>query len=176
MPPSSADPGRIPTLLAVGCPRELLDRCRIAARTNGVAIKKCAAPLVAALVAERRPLVIVLPNEVYACDPEAFVALARSVQATLLNVDEEVSARELEVMIAGAIRMCVDLRARRDALVRGSAPEVPISERSEAALPRPLNKTIPPGSGMRPRLHSDLDGLFDEQDLPLDYRTGTSKF
>src|SRR5690349_12050393 len=88
-----------PTILAIGCPPMLLDACRrVLARTGGV-LKECDVSRVATVAAERKPLVLLLSEDVYAFDPAEFSALARDVRAVLLLAGEEVEELVLEAQL-----------------------------------------------------------------------------
>ena len=77
-----------PTVLAVSCPPELVARCAGALLTIGIGLKECGFVSAATVAAERRPLAIVIVKDIYLFDPDAFDALARDVQASLVRVDE----------------------------------------------------------------------------------------
>ncbi|WP_437774169.1 hypothetical protein [Sorangium sp. So ce1097] len=95
----------------------LFSLCLTVAPGCGVLLHRCDAATAATIAAERRPLAIILSNSVYATDPAEFDALARDVRSTLVRLDEEVSERELEAMLNGALRDTRDTRelsAQRD--------------------------------------------------------------
>jgi hypothetical protein len=99
-----------PTVLAIGCPPTLLDLCRrVLARTGGV-MKECDVPRVATVAAERKPLVLLLPEDVYAFDPAEFSALARDVRAVLLLASEDVGEIVLEAQLSLAITRALQRR------------------------------------------------------------------
>jgi len=99
-----------PTVLAVSCPPELVARCAGALLTIGVGLKECGFVSAATVAAERRPLAIVIVKDIYLFDPDAFDALARDVQASLVRVDEDIAGPTLELLLAAAIE---DAAARR---------------------------------------------------------------
>ncbi|WP_437565229.1 hypothetical protein [Sorangium sp. So ce542] len=96
----------------------LFSLCLAVAPGCGVLLHRCDAATAATIAAERRPLAIILSNGVYAMDPAEFDALARDVHSTLLRLDEEVSERELEAMLSGALRETREMNAQREAARR----------------------------------------------------------
>src|SRR5690349_5566044 len=102
----TATPLHVPSILVVLDPAwpALFSLCLTVAPGCGVLLHRCDAATAATIAAERRPLAILLSNSVYARDPADFEALARDVRSTLLRLDEEVSERELEAMLNGALR------------------------------------------------------------------------
>lgn len=119
----------VPTLLAVDCDAELLERCRRAAASTGVVVADATAATACTVAAARQPLAIVMPVEVHRRDPDELDALARDVRAALLTVDLEVSVRELEAMIASVIKTRFSERERpvsagRYSIIRGGAVDV----------------------------------------------------
>lgn len=119
----------VPTLLAVDCDAELLERCRRAAASTGIVVADAPAATASTIAAARQPLAIVMPVEVHRRDPAELDALARDVRAALLTVDAEVSVRELEAMIASVIKTCLSERERRASagrysIIRGGATDV----------------------------------------------------
>ncbi|XXX71952.1 hypothetical protein WMF30_30330 [Sorangium sp. So ce134] len=135
----------------------LFSLCLAVAPGCGVLLHRCDAATAATIAAERRPLAIILSNSVYAMDPAEFDALARDVHSTLLRLDEEVSERELEAMLSGALRETREMNAQREAARRdeGSGRYTVIgSQRSETigaggADPRAASR---PGASADPRL------------------------
>lgn len=156
----TATPLHVPSILVVLDPAwpELFSLCLAVAPGCGVLLHRCDVSTAATIAAERRPLAIIMSNGVYAKDPTEFDALARDVRAKLLRLDEEVSERELEAMLSGALR---DPRDGRDAGRRdeGSGRYTMIgAQRSEAlggrgitgAEPRAAQR--PAASSMAPRI------------------------
>ncbi|WP_437963328.1 hypothetical protein WMF04_26780 [Sorangium sp. So ce260] len=113
----TATPLHVPSILVVLDPAwpALFSLCLTVAPGCGVLLHRCDAATAATIAAERRPLAIILSNSVYAMDPAEFDALARDVRSTLLRLDEEVSERELEAMLSGALRETREMNAQRDA-------------------------------------------------------------
>jgi hypothetical protein len=99
-----------PSVLAVSCPPGLVSRCAGALLSIGIGLRECGFVNAATVVAERRPLVILIVKDIYSFDPDAFDALARDVQASLVRVDEDIPAATLELLLATAID---DAAARR---------------------------------------------------------------
>lgn len=133
----------IPTLLVVGGPESLALRCHRAARTAGLAIRRCALEEAAVAVPRRHPIAIVVPNDVFDMASQELSALARDVRSELLPVDPEVSVRELEAMIAGAVDGSLSQRERRGgagrySIVDGLQEEAPFSQRG------PRSSSAPP--------------------------------
>ncbi|MGK4004067.1 hypothetical protein WMF31_15645 [Sorangium sp. So ce1036] len=137
---------------------ELFSLCLAVAPGCGVLLHRCDASTAATIAAERRPLAIIMSNGVHAKDPTEFDALARDVRAKLLRLDEEVSERELEAMLSGALRDTRDARdpGRRD---EGSGRYTVIgAQRSEAIGGRgatgaePRSAQRPATSSADPRL------------------------
>lgn len=112
----TATPLHVPSILVVLDPAwpALFSLCLAVAPGCGVLLHRCDAATAATIAAERRPLAILLSNSVYARDPADFEALARDVHSTLLRLDEEVSERELEAMLNGALRETREMNAQRD--------------------------------------------------------------
>ena len=92
-----------PAVLAIGCPPDLVTRCAQALEGIGVGLRTCDFLNMATAVAERRPLVLVLLEDLYAFDPEEFGALARDVRASLVRVEIDIDVAKLELLLAAAI-------------------------------------------------------------------------
>jgi hypothetical protein len=92
-----------PAVLAIGCAPDLVARCAQALGGIGVALRTCDFLNAATAVAERRPLALVLPDDLYAFDPEEFDALARDVRASLVRVEDEIVVAKLELLLTAAI-------------------------------------------------------------------------
>jgi hypothetical protein len=129
-----------PVVLAVGCPPDLLARCARALEGIGVALRTCDFLNAATAVAERRPLAMVMPNDLYAFDPDEFDALARDVQASLVRVEEDIPVPKLELLLGTAI----DAAAVRRSELLPAWPEMespPVLEKDERETGR---TTAPP--------------------------------
>ncbi len=119
-----------PAVLAIGCAPDLVARCAQALAGIGVALRTCDFLNAATAVAERRPLALVLPDDLYAFDPEEFDALARDVRASLVRVEDEIVVAKLELLLTAAID---DAAARRGELLP-AWPELdpgPVLERDD---------------------------------------------
>ncbi len=104
---------RAPLVLAIACPPDLVSRCREALEGLGVGLREGSIVEAPTVVADRRPLAIVMLEDLYAFDPEELDALARDVQASLVRVEEDVSAAILELFLTGAIEAAAARRGER---------------------------------------------------------------
>lgn len=79
-------PARAPIVLVAGGPEELvLAARRIAgAESPTIMVEACGAVSVASAAATLRPFALVVSHDIYAFDPDEFVALARDVHAELV--------------------------------------------------------------------------------------------
>jgi hypothetical protein len=103
-----------PVVLVVGCAPALVKRVRDAAIMGQALVIEAEVERAATMAAQTRPLVLVMPDEVYRADAAGFSALALDVRARLVALgDDAVPQRELEEMIVGAI---VDADAHRESL------------------------------------------------------------
>jgi hypothetical protein len=153
----------IPNLLVVGAGEKLFAQCRIAANTYGLQIRICSLRDATDTVVRRRPLAIVVPDdlldEIEARELEAF---ARDVRSVLLRLDPDVSVREIEAMIGGAVAGGLDERERlaeagRYSMVQGVEEEEPFSRRTwpppsvrVSAPPPSARSASPPPSSVSP--------------------------
>jgi hypothetical protein len=119
-----------PSVLAIACTPELVARCREALEGIGVGLRECSFVEAPTVAAERRPLAIVMLEDLYAFDPEELDALARDVQASLVRVDEDASVAMLELLLTAAIDAAA---ARRSELL----PAWGTSENSRRTVPNP---------------------------------------
>ncbi|MEZ4301019.1 MAG: hypothetical protein R3B70_39150 [Polyangiaceae bacterium] len=138
----------IPTLLVVGASEALHHRCLHAARPSGLAVRACAPEDAPFELPRRRPIAVVIPNDELELCGHDLVSLARDTRSNLLTVDDEVSVRELEAMIAAAVSGGFSQTERRGAagrysIVSGVEDEAPFSRRS---LPPASRGTLPPAS------------------------------
>jgi hypothetical protein len=92
-----------PTVLAIGCPPDLVARCARALEGIGLGLRTCDFLNMATVVAERRPLAMVLPEDLYAFDPGEFGDLARDVQASLVRVEDDIPEAKLRLLLTTAI-------------------------------------------------------------------------
>lgn len=125
------EPVQVPNILAVGCREAVLNRCWTAAAKLSV-MTRCASPLAApTIAAARRPFAIVAPTELYSRCHQELDALARDVGAVVLPVDEDISTREIEAMLTGAIRLRFS--------AEGESLQSPLERRSPPAPDHPTN-------------------------------------
>lgn len=88
---------KVPVVLVVGASEELLGVVSDVALTAQVLVSECSAETATNTAASMRPLVLVIPEEIYAQDEQNFEALARDVRAKILRVRAKMpSAAELE--------------------------------------------------------------------------------
>jgi hypothetical protein len=120
-----------PTVITIGCSPRLEQRCGRAVATLGALFHRGALENAATAVAEQRPLVIVIPQDIYEFDPNEFDALARDVGASLLRVDDDVSEPMLEMLLGPALEAGVERRRRQGVPV--AALDDPRAPRHSAA-------------------------------------------
>jgi len=108
-----------PTVLAIGCPPSLVSRCAAALSSTGALMRSCDMAGAATDVAQRRPLAIVIPQDVYAFDPAELDALARDVGASLLRVEPDITAAMLELLLGAAIDTALARRRKQGAVIVG---------------------------------------------------------
>jgi hypothetical protein len=75
--------------LVIGGSAELVQAVEEAAVSAQVLVAECAVSEATNTVASMRPLVMVMPDEVYSFDPESFEALARDVRSQVLTIPSE---------------------------------------------------------------------------------------
>jgi hypothetical protein len=129
-----------PTVLAIGCPPELTARCAEALEGIGAVLVGADVVTAPTVAAARKPLAIVLMEDLHAFDPDEFDALARDVRASLVKVAEDISAAMLELLLSAAIDAALD-RRREEARAAARAAG------DRAAPPPPASS---PGSRRRP--------------------------
>jgi hypothetical protein len=91
---------RIPVVLVVGGTEELIGAVSQAALSAQVLVAECTVDDATNTAAQMRPLVLILPEDVYQADANNFEALARDVRAEILRVDEAMDATEIESELA----------------------------------------------------------------------------
>jgi hypothetical protein len=96
-------PPPCPLLLAVGCRGALLARLRDASAELDVALEVVELVEVATSAALLRPLALLISSDVYAFDPDEFDALARSVGARRILVEDSEPCHKLEARLAAAL-------------------------------------------------------------------------
>jgi hypothetical protein len=99
-----APPPPRPVVITLGCRDQLLDRCRRAAARIPVHLEPSDLLTVAGRVACIHPLAVLIAVDVYAFDPEELDALARSVAAHRLLVDEHEPLDRLAARLGEAVR------------------------------------------------------------------------
>ncbi len=88
---------KIPVVLVIGGSEALIGAVSEAALSAQVLVAECTALSATDTAAQMRPLVMIIPDDVYTSDSSNFDALARDVRAEILHVDTEgVLASELE--------------------------------------------------------------------------------
>lgn len=127
-----------PAVLLIGGAEALAQTCTAALASIGVLLVRCTIAQAATWAAERRPLVIVLPPEVYEFDPDEFDALARDVGASLLRVEDSVPVPVLEMLLGAAVDVALARREQQGMPVLGLDDPftAPPSRRKTAAVRR----------------------------------------
>ncbi len=77
---------KIPVVLVVGGSEELIAAVSEAALSAQVLVAECTVENATDTAAQMRPLVMIIPEEVYSADSKNFDALARDVRAEILRV------------------------------------------------------------------------------------------
>lgn len=119
-----------PTVLAIACPPEVVERLRRALEGIGVGLKECGFVAAPTEAARRRPLALVMLEDVYAFDPEELDLLARDVNASLVRIEESTNEGMLELLLNAAIESAA---ARRNELL----PLEPIEDAPVSVEPAP---------------------------------------
>jgi hypothetical protein len=101
-----------PVVVTLGCRDQLLDRCRRAAARIPADLEPSDLLTVAGRVASIHPLAVLIAVDVYAFDPEELDALARSVGAHRLLVDEHEPIDRLAARLGEAVRERSAIRTR----------------------------------------------------------------
>ncbi|MBM4360001.1 MAG: hypothetical protein FJ096_18000 [Deltaproteobacteria bacterium] len=93
-------PARVPVTLVIGGTDRMIGVVSEAAISAQVLVADCSASDAATTAAEMRPLVLVMPRDVYEVEREAMDSLARDVRARILILDEDhVDTEELELQL-----------------------------------------------------------------------------
>jgi len=87
---------KIPVTLVIAGTEALLSAVGNAALNAQVLVAECGVAEATDTAAQMRPLVIVLPADVYGTDPQSFDALARDVRARVLSVPQGFDRTEVE--------------------------------------------------------------------------------
>ena len=166
-----------PAVLAIGCPPDLVARCARALEGIGVALRTCDFLNAATAVAERRPLAMVLPDDLYAFDPDEFDALARDVRASLVRVESDIAVPMLELLLTAAIDAAA---ARRGELLPAwpEADGLPVLERDDRergrrTLPNPTMLAYPIGQRLPSRADLAAVAWPRPSEAPPSSRPGT---
>ena len=139
-----------PAVLVVSCPSDLVARCAEAVESLALALQECGFVAAATTAAERRPLAIVMTEDVYAFDPEAFDALARDVRASLVRVEEDIPAAKLELILEVAVEEAA--RRRRESPAADRAHATTASEQDgRRTVPNPAQLAYRVGQRMPSR-------------------------
>jgi hypothetical protein len=94
-------PLRVPVTLVVGGSDRLLGVVSEAAISAQLLVAECSPSDAATTAAEMRPLVLVMPRDVYECDREGFDSLARDVRARIFVAEDDLlDPLELEGQLA----------------------------------------------------------------------------
>jgi len=94
-------PLRVPVTLVVGGSDRLIGLVSEAAISAQLLVAECCPSDAATTAAEMRPLVLVLPRDVYESDREGFDSLARDVRSRILVADDDLlDPIELEAQLA----------------------------------------------------------------------------
>jgi hypothetical protein len=92
---------RIPVVLVIGGTEELIGAVSQAALSAQVLVAECTVDDATNTAAQMRPLVMILPEDVYQADANNFEALARDVRAEILRVDDRsADAAEIEAELS----------------------------------------------------------------------------
>jgi hypothetical protein len=91
---------KIPVVLVVGGTEDLISAVSEAALSAQVLVAECTVENATDTAAQMRPLVIIIPEDVYTSESNNFEALARDVRAEILRVHEGTAASELEADLA----------------------------------------------------------------------------
>jgi hypothetical protein len=87
---------KIPVALVIAGTEEILGAVSSAALSAQVLVAECSVMDATNTAAQMRPLVMVMPDEIYDADPEGFDALARDVRARVLHVATDFDGAALE--------------------------------------------------------------------------------
>ena len=104
-----------PMVLTIGCPSELQERVADALGSIRTILKHCDLSQAPTIAAERWPLVMVIPEDLYEFDPQEFDALARDVGASLLCVEENIDLVTLEMLLDAGRDAALARRRKRGA-------------------------------------------------------------
>lgn len=104
-----------PTVITIGCSpalQALSERCLGSMK---VLIKHSELAQAPTIAAQRRPLAIVIPEDLYEFDPREFDALARDVGASILRVEEDIDPATFETLLGAAVDAAMSRRRKQGA-------------------------------------------------------------
>ncbi|WP_437587838.1 hypothetical protein [Sorangium sp. So ce1000] len=78
-----------PLVIVAGCPAELVAACREAGARLGVAVRECDLRSLRPTIAASQPYAILVVEELYRFDREAFDSVTRQVPASLVRIDRQ---------------------------------------------------------------------------------------
>jgi hypothetical protein len=142
-----------PSILVIACAPVIVERCRITSHETGLSVHVSDLQGAYGLATERRPVALVLPDDLLDFEEREFADLAKDVGATMIQVDAHVCEREIGAMLAGAIDTYIRRRDTRQGAGRycligkGIVDVVSVPGIRKAEAP----KTCPPPSGLRTR-------------------------
>jgi hypothetical protein len=110
---------KIPVALVVGGTEELISAVSEAALSAQVLVAQCGTADATNTAAQMRPLVIVMPEDVYESDPPSFDELARDVRARILQVSQDFDAKQLQREF---IELMNDAESNRPSWIDGLKP------------------------------------------------------
>lgn len=108
-----------PTIVALAAPDGFLHQCRGAAASLDATLAVGGITDAADLVAKHRPCAIVVTEEVYAFDRSRLSNLALDNDAVLVVWSEDADERQLELLLAGAVKRWRRAAYAKDAVVDG---------------------------------------------------------
>ncbi len=101
----------VPMLLVIGGNPELVAACTAAAAPSAAVVRDCDVASAATMAAQWMPLAILVPEDVYAFDPDEFEALARDVRAGLVRIEDRgMSIEDLQSALVPAMALGEQLR------------------------------------------------------------------
>ncbi|MCA9622771.1 MAG: hypothetical protein KC731_27315 [Myxococcales bacterium] len=102
---------KIPVVLVVGASEELLGLVSEAALTAQVLVSECSVADTINTAAQMRPLVIIMPEDVYRQDDRNYEALARDVRAKILRVPR--GSLDTDELLPELMRLMQEAEAQR---------------------------------------------------------------
>lgn len=104
---------KLPVVLLLGCSPSFEARCRDVASRARALVRSYQVPFSRSLVKSLRPLVIVVPDEIFELAPRGFEVLADEVNASLLNFENErLAPMVLEYRLTESLVFATKLRDR----------------------------------------------------------------